>query len=173
MAKQLWSEQDIRRVSAESLVDVRTIRRAMKGESIRQTSKERIRNAAKKLGLMVGFLALVIGCSSSSKNDELFGSGGEAGSAPIETGGAAGAGGEDSGASSFDATAEAVSCVGSPSGWIGCNDNGCGVCVSAVAEYLHYFTNHPGCWPNSGTSCTTGGAFACSADCPAPGPEDY
>lgn len=47
--KQKVEEQDIRRISAESFVDARTVRRFADGEAVRPSSEARIREAAKKL----------------------------------------------------------------------------------------------------------------------------
>jgi len=45
------NEQQVRKLGAESMVDVRTIRRFLQGESVRGASRERIMKAAKKLRL--------------------------------------------------------------------------------------------------------------------------
>lgn len=46
-----WTEQDRRRVLAESLVDWRTLERFVEGKPIRKDSEERIRTAVRKLKL--------------------------------------------------------------------------------------------------------------------------
>lgn len=150
--------------------------------------------AARKLGLKLGVLAiLATGCGLDGSGLDLFGStstnegghdagaagsggssGSESGAAGMAGSGVAGAFGDEAGsdAETQDAVGEPISCIGSGSGWKGCNDNGCGVCVEIVAAYLHYFSRHPGCWPNNGTSCATGNYLACSDGCPAPTPAD-
>jgi len=47
--KQQLEEKQIRSIAAESLVDVRTVRRFVDGEAVRPISKHRIHEAAKKL----------------------------------------------------------------------------------------------------------------------------
>lgn len=47
--KKKMDDQTIRRLSAESLVDIRTIRRWLAGEPVRSSSQSRIEAAAKKL----------------------------------------------------------------------------------------------------------------------------
>ena len=47
-------EQDIRRLAAESLVDVRTVKKFLAGGKVWPLNEERIRVAAKKLKLRLG-----------------------------------------------------------------------------------------------------------------------
>lgn len=51
MKKQHWSEQDRKRIEAESLVDYRTLERFITGKPIRKHSEERIKAAVRKLKL--------------------------------------------------------------------------------------------------------------------------
>jgi DNA-binding LacI/PurR family transcriptional regulator len=44
------TNQDVMRIAAEASVDVRTVKRWLRGESLRTLTKERIEAAAKKLG---------------------------------------------------------------------------------------------------------------------------
>ncbi len=48
------SDQDIRRIAAESLVDVRTVKKFVEGGAVRPTNVHRIREAAKKLKVKLG-----------------------------------------------------------------------------------------------------------------------
>lgn len=56
-------------------------------------------------------------------------------------------------------------CNGTPGEWSGCRGNGCHVCEELVADYPHYFINHPACTRNF--TCD-GQYFTCNAHCPAP-----
>ena len=47
------TEQQVRKLSAESMVDVRTIKRFLQGSNVRGASRERILKAAKKLRIEV------------------------------------------------------------------------------------------------------------------------
>jgi hypothetical protein len=51
MKPKQWSQQDRRRIEAESLVDWRTLERFIAGQAIRKDSEERIRAAVRKLKL--------------------------------------------------------------------------------------------------------------------------
>ena len=171
-----WSQQDILRVSAESTVCVRTIVRALSGSEVRPSSKTRIVSAARQLKLKLpAVLALLaLGCGSSSQNP--FGSqsfGGSGGAA----GGAAGAGADGGGAAGQAGAAadggEAgapPACGGNAGGFMGCEFNGCNVCVEKVTGYSKYFANHPACTPL--TTCLAGLYGACNNACPAPSEAD-
>lgn len=47
------TEQDVRRLAAESLVDIRTVKKFLGGGRVWPLNEERIRKAAKKLKLKV------------------------------------------------------------------------------------------------------------------------
>jgi hypothetical protein len=47
----------------------------------------------------------------------------------------------------------------------GCRGSGCWVCEEIVANYPHYFDNHPACLPNK--TCA-GQYYTCNHKCPAP-----
>jgi len=195
-----WSQQDILRVSAESTVCVRTIVRALSGSEVRPSSKTRIVSAARQLKLKLpAVLALLaLGCGSSSQNpfgsQSFGGSGGAAGgaagsaaggiaglaaggSAGSQAGGAAGAGADGGGAAGQAGAAadggEAgapPACGGNAGGFMGCEFNGCNVCVEKVTGYSKYFANHPACTPL--TTCLAGLYGACNNACPAPSEAD-
>jgi hypothetical protein len=123
MSKPTWSEQEIKQVAAESMVDVRTIKRTLSGEKIREVSRLRILNAARRLKfkIPVVILSLVfVGCGSSNTNP-VFGAstGGAAGVAGVggEAGaaGTSGAGGEagvawDAGATDAEVVCNNIVC---------------------------------------------------------------
>jgi len=106
-----WTHQDIQRVSAESLVDTRTIERALRGDPVRPGSRTRIVAAARVLRLKLPAVLLAallaFGCSLDSESSRLFGSGGAAGAAvdsaaggvagSVSLGGGAGPGGSNTG----------------------------------------------------------------------------
>lgn len=177
MVKLSWSEQQIRRVSAESMVDVRTIKRALKGESIRKTSSTRISEAAKKLGLRTPAFVLgmlMFGCGLDSEGLGLFGSSStnEAGGAAGQAGLAGAAGGGSAGQSGQDASSEACApktCA--ELGYVcGTGQDGCGNTLVCGPLY----ERHPGedyPWQNTtGQSCPADypHSWACGAY-PAPG----
>jgi hypothetical protein len=51
MSTEKWTEIEIRRVAAESLVDIRTVRKYVAGEKVRASVVERIKMAAQQLKL--------------------------------------------------------------------------------------------------------------------------
>lgn len=72
-----------------------------------------------------------------------------------------------SGTSSCKPEPTGETCTGSPSGYRGCQGNGCAVCSELVAEYPKYFVRHPKCAPNG--TCEGPGSYAlCNTNCPAP-----
>ncbi len=60
-------------------------------------------------------------------------------------------------------------CDGTVGNWKGCRGLGCYVCTELVADYPHYFMNHPFCISNN--TCE-GTYFTCSAACPSPEEND-
>lgn len=180
-----WNFQDVRRVSAESAVDVRTITRALAGDPIRPSSKTRIRAAAEKLKLRIPVLLFalgVFGCTSESQNGLFGGSGGaeEAGlGGNAGSGGAAGSSGGEAGSGGLSGSAgaagesaldsgppEASTCAGTTGGFMGCQTTGCLVCTENVIAYPKYFANHPSCTPLG--TCIVGVYGVCSDNCPKP-----
>lgn len=57
-----------------------------------------------------------------------------------------------------------------PSGWNGCADGGCNVCVDVSVDYAYYFSWHPCCTPN--LYCAASTRVKCNSRCPAPTPHD-
>jgi len=57
-----------------------------------------------------------------------------------------------------------------PTGWDGCIDGGCNVCVEAVVDYPYYFKWHPCCTLN--TTCGGQALYTCNERCPAPTERD-
>jgi len=68
------------------------------------------------------------------------------------------------------------SCCGSPTGWPGCVNTGCGVCSDLLTAYPKYLQNHPNCFASGG--CIKGqwgipDAYGpCNSACPEPGETD-
>jgi hypothetical protein len=200
--KNPWSEQEIKQVSAESMVDVRTIKRTLAGEAVREVSRARILYAARRLKLRLPLTLLsvlwLIGCGGPSFTD--------LGGAP-DAGGTAGAAGQ-AGAAGTAGTAGAVadsgecasgdtrpcSCIGvageqscDKTSWGVCKETQGWACCSQPGQWLGCYTD--GCsvctdeligfphyfehHPNcDATSCEPTQRGACNEACPAPTADD-
>jgi len=128
------------------------------------------------------------GATATAGSDGAAGSAGEA----RTSGGAGGAAGT-AGAAGAGAIAGSADCDGNPvddtqlecrtflpsksqcaeqdaTGWNGCTDGGCNVCVDVSVDYAYYFSWHPCCTPN--LYCAASTRVKCNSRCPAPTAHD-
>lgn len=165
--KNRWSEQEIKQVSAESMVDVRTIRRTLAGESVREVSRARILNAARRLKLKIPVVILSVlalfGCGSSGTNG-IFGqaTGGAAGAvgmAGAPAAGAAGVAGTGNDAGEFCTAGDTrqCTCIGVPGEETCSPEAAWGVCKETLG---HLCCSQAGLWKG----CYTDGCSVCASE---------